>query len=97
MLLNAGAIPRNPACAPRADSSLAPLRQLVNRVFHSITSRSTSKKHSARLCCTNSFIGTGSIWPEPEAEVCVFTLSLLSFENPAAVISLRASLGSYLI
>ena len=45
----------------------------------------------------NSFIGSGSIWPEPDAEVCVFTFSFLAFEKPASVISLRASFGSYLI
>ena len=85
------------ACAPRADSSLAPLRQLVNSVFHSMTSSSTSKKHSFEACCTNSFIGIGSIWPEPDAEVCTFTLSFLSAEKPASVISFAAASGSYLI
>ena len=47
--------------APRAFGSFAPSRQLVNTAFHSITSSSTSKKHSFSACCRNSFIGIGCI------------------------------------
>ncbi|MNN04287.1 hypothetical protein D3C81_1170080 [compost metagenome] len=68
------------ALAPCALASLAPMRQLVNRVFHSTTSKSTSKKHSFRFCCTYSFIGSGCIWPEPDADTCTFTLSGLAAE-----------------
>jgi hypothetical protein len=49
------------ACAPLAVGSFAPRRQLVNSVFHSITSNATSKKHCFSDCCTNSFIGRGCI------------------------------------
>ena len=68
------------ALAPLADGSFAPLRQLVNSVFHSITSNSTSKKHAFSDCCANSFIGSGCIWPEPDAEICTFTLIGLAAE-----------------
>ena len=44
-----------------------------------------------------SFIGIGCIWPEPEAEVCTFTLSGFEAEKPASVISFLAAAGSYLI
>ena len=85
------------ACAPRAVSSLAPRRQLVNSVFHSMTSSSTLKKQSDRFCCISSFIGSGIIWPEPEAEVWILTVSGFAFEKPASPISLRAASGSYLM
>ena len=75
------------ALAPLADGSFAPLRQLVNRVFHSMTSNCTSKPHCFRLCCTNSFIGSGCIWPEPLALICTFTLSGLAGLWPASSIS----------
>src|SRR5687768_662311 len=85
------------AFEPRALWSLAPWRQFVNSVFHSMTSSSTSKKQSLRFCCTNSFIGMGCIWPEPEAEVCTFTLSGLEAEKPASCMSFFAAAGSYLM
>src|SRR5450830_1036606 len=73
------------ALLPLAEGSLLPLRQLVNKVFHSITSNCTSKKHCLSDCCTNSFMGSGCIWPEPEAE------------KPAWLISAWAALTSYLM
>ncbi len=68
------------ALAPCALGSFAPMRQLVNSVFHSTTSKSTSMKHAFRFCCTYSFIGSGCIWPEPEAETCTFTFIGLAAE-----------------
>ena len=35
---------------------------------------------SARFCCTYSFIGKGSIWPEPLAEIA--NLSCSGFPGP---------------
>ena len=60
---------------PRALSCFAPARQMLISVFHSTTSNSTSMPISARLCCTNSFIGSGCIWPEPDAEIRILVFS----------------------
>src|SRR6202043_2396560 len=44
-----------------------------------------------------SFIGSGSIWPEPDAEVCTLTASFLLGPYPASCISFCAAGLSYLI
>jgi hypothetical protein len=45
-----------------------------------MTSNCTSKKHCLSDCCTNSFIGSGCIWPEPLAEIWILTFSGLAGE-----------------
>src|SRR5450830_1311704 len=85
------------ASEPCALGSLAPMRQLVYSVFHSMTSNWTSKKQSFRFCCMNSFIGNGCICPEPEVEINTLILSGLAAEYPACCIILRAASGSYLM
>src|SRR4029078_7017443 len=47
--------------------------------------------------CRYSFIGSGSIWPDPDAEVWIFTVSFLLGPNPASCISFCAAALSYLI
>ena len=45
-------------------------RAAVSSTCHSITSNSTlTPQASLRFCCRNSFIGSGSICPEPEFEI----------------------------
>ena len=68
------------ASAPCAAGSLAPRRQLEYRVFHSKTSNCTSKKHFLRFSRMSSLIGSGCIWPEPEAEVCTLIFAGWSAE-----------------
>ncbi len=60
---------------PRELSCFAPARHMLISVFHSTTSNSTLMPISSRLCCTNSFIGSGCIWPEPDAEIRIFVFS----------------------
>ncbi len=59
-------------------SAMAPLQigavgrgaAAVSSTCHSITSNSTlTPQASFRFCCRNSFIGSGSICPEPEFEI----------------------------
>jgi hypothetical protein len=39
---------------------------------------------SLRFCCRNSFIGSGSIWPEPEFEIIALKESGLAGVYPAS-------------
>ena len=61
--------------APCTVSDLAPARHMLIMVFHSTTSKSTLMPTSARFCWMYSFIGSGCIWPEPEAEIRILTLT----------------------
>src|SRR4029434_5288570 len=58
-------------------SSAKPLRTKEVKVFHSIGSNSTSMPISRRFSWTNSFIGKGSIWPDPEVEIKKLVLTRL--------------------
>src|ERR1043166_7594089 len=63
-------------------SSTKPLRTQEVKVFHSIGSNSTSMPTSRRFSWINSFIGKGSIWPDPEVEIKKLVLTRLP-SNPA--------------
>jgi len=52
------------ALAPLAGRILGAAPQLVNSVFHSMTSSWSRNRHSASACCRYSFISKGSIWPD---------------------------------
>src|ERR1700759_3556911 len=57
----------------------------LNHPCHSTTSKSTlTPQASLRFCCRNSFIGSGSIWPEPELEICTLNDSGLAAVKPAS-------------
>ena len=49
----------------------------VTSAFHSMTSKVVSKPTAFRFSCTYSFIGSGSIWPEPEVEIAILILGFL--------------------
>jgi hypothetical protein len=49
----------------------------VTSAFHSMTSNWASKPTALRFSCTYSFIGSGSIWPEPEVEIAILILGFL--------------------
>jgi hypothetical protein len=53
-------------------------RRRARSASQSITSTSTSKPTWLRFSCTNSFIGSGCICPEPACEVRNFTLQRLA-------------------
>ena len=56
--------------APRRFGLSGVARAAVSSTCHSITSNSTlTPQASFRFCCKNSFIGNGSICPEPEFEI----------------------------
>ena len=61
-----------------------------------MTSNSTSIPISFRFCCMYSFIGRGSICPEPLAEISILVWIGLSGPKPASARSARAASGSYL-
>src|ERR1700682_3247302 len=64
-------------------------RAAVNSTCHSITSIFTlTLQASFRFCCRNSFIGKGSICPEPE-----FEINALNDHGFAAVYADSASSG----
>jgi len=56
--------------------------------FHSITSKEASKPTALRFCWMYSFIGSGSIWPEPEVEIAILILGFLVGPYPASASSL---------
>ncbi len=66
------------ASEPSACCEVGELRKATNMVPHSTTSKEMSKPHSFRFCCRNSFIGNGSIWPEPLVEIMTLLLTGLS-------------------
>src|SRR5438270_8323589 len=80
-----------PVCAC---SSTKPLRTQDVRVFHSIGINSTSIPISRRFSCTNSFMGKGSICPDPEVEIKKLVLTRLP-SRPACFMSSLAFFTSY--
>ena len=54
------------------------LRMATSMVPHSTTSKSMSMPSGLKFCCMNSFIGIGTIWPEPEVEIMILALTGLS-------------------
>ncbi len=52
-------------------------KEKVTSAFHSMTSNWVSKPTAFRFSCTYSFIGSGSIWPEPEVEMAILILGFL--------------------
>src|SRR6202165_5061666 len=69
----------------------------VNRNCHSTTSNSQlTPQASFRFCCRNSFIGRGSICPEPEFEIIALNDSGLAGEYPASASSALPLAGSNL-
>src|SRR5712692_4756685 len=61
------------ACGP-----VGGLRSATSIVPQSTTSKEMSKLHSFRFCCRYSFIGKGSICPEPLVEIIILALTGLS-------------------
>src|SRR5260370_26392957 len=63
-------------------------RAAVKRTCHSITSNSTlTPQASFRFCCRNSFIGKGSICPEPAFEIIALNDSGFAGVYPASASS----------
>src|SRR3954468_3448261 len=54
------------------------LRIATSMVPHSTTSKSMSMPTALKFCCMNSFIGIGTICPDPEVEIMIFALHRLS-------------------
>ena len=52
-------------------------KEKVTSAFHSMTSNEVSKPTAFRFSCTYSFIGSGSIWPEPEVEIAILIFGFL--------------------
>src|ERR1700678_1330352 len=72
-------------------------RAAVNSTCNSTTSNATlTPQASLRFCCRNSFIGSGSIWPEPEFEIIALKDSGLAREYPAAGTSALPLAASHL-
>src|SRR5258708_17303402 len=72
-------------------------RAAVKRTCHSTTSNSTlTPQASFRFCCRNSFIGKGSICPEPEFEINALNDSGFAGVYPASASSALALAGSNL-
>src|SRR5438477_284269 len=65
--------------------------------YRNAASSTEAACRSASACCKYSFIGNGSIWPEPEAEVWTLTANFLPGPYPASCISFCADGLSYLI
>ena len=61
---------------------------------HSTTSKVMSNPHCFMLCWMNSFMGSGSIWPEPLVEIMTLALTGLSGPKPASLRSALALAGS---
>ena len=66
------------ASEPSACWAVGGLRKATSMVPHSTTSKVMSKPHCFMVCCMNSFIGSGSIWPEPLVEIMTLALTGLS-------------------
>src|SRR3979411_357140 len=72
-------------------------RAAFNNTCHSTTSNSTlTPQASFRFCCRNSFIGSGSICPEPEFEINVLNDSGFAVVYPASASSALPLVGSNL-
>src|SRR5262249_242708 len=71
-------------------------RKATSMVPHSTTSKLMSKPHCFIDCCRNSFIGSGSIWPDPEVEIMILPLTVLPVPWPASARSFFAMAGSNL-
>src|ERR1700685_1094573 len=72
-------------------------RAAVNSTCHSTTSNATlTPQASLRFCCRNSFIGSGSIWREPEFEIIALKESGLAGVYPASASSALPLAGSNL-
>src|SRR4029077_18464238 len=80
-----------------AASPVTGWKEKVTSVFHSMTSNWVSKPTAFRFSCTYSFIGSGSIWPEPEVEMAILILGFLFALYPASARSFLATAGSYLM
>src|SRR6185436_19354994 len=72
-------------------------KENVTSAFHSMTSNEASKPTALRFSCTYSFIGSGSIWPDPDVEMAILILGLLVALKPASASSFLAAAGSYLM
>src|SRR5260221_759456 len=59
------------------------LRNATSMGPQSTTSNEMSKLHSFRFCCRYSFIGNGSICPEPLVEIMILAFTGLSRPQPA--------------
>ena len=58
------------AMAPFSDGSSGTARAAFSSTCHSTASTCTSTPQACfRFSCSASFIGSGSIWPEPEVEI----------------------------
>src|SRR3984893_9961895 len=72
-------------------------RAAVNSTFHLTTSNSSlTPQDSFRFCCRNSFIGSGSIWPEREFEIIALNDSGFAGVYPASASSALPLAGSNL-
>src|ERR1700704_1445096 len=72
-------------------------RAAVKRTCHSITSNPTlTPQASFRFCCRNSFIGKGSICPEPEFEIKTLNDSGFAAVYPASASNALPFAGSNL-
>src|SRR5580704_7763313 len=70
-------------------------RPAVSKTCHSLTSNSTSTPQASfRFCCRYSFIGNGSICPEPEFEIITLNDSGLADVYPASANSALPLAGS---
>src|SRR6266498_754101 len=66
------------ASTPRACCAVGGLRSATSMAPQSTTSKEMSKLHPFRFCCRYSFIGNGSICPEPLVVIMIFALIGLS-------------------
>ena len=60
-----------------AASPVAGWKAKVTSAFHSIDLELAVEATAFRFSCTYSFIGSGSIWPEPEVEMAILILGFL--------------------
>ncbi len=65
-------------CTPCDCGASGLLRIATSMVLHSTTSKSMFMPTAWKPCCMNSFIGIGSICPEPEVEIMIFARTGLS-------------------
>src|SRR5687767_10547967 len=84
-------------CAPWQMGEPAPARRQSRSLSQSAVMSSKLIPTFLRFCWMYSFIGRGSIWPEPEGETSTFSVSGLSLVYPASARSFLAVSGSYLI
>ena len=66
------------------------LRKPTSMAPHSTTSNAMSKPHCFMLCCRNSFMGSGSICPEPLVEIMTLARTGRSGPYPASLSSALA-------